>query len=87
MAECYFRLGRDRASGIDGVTWKAYGEHLDENLSDLISRLKRKRYKPQPSKRVYIPKDKDPSFLLLIKRFLKAGYMEGGVFKVNYFFS
>ena len=59
LAECYNRLGRDRASGIDGVTWKAYGEHLEENLSDLVSRLRRKRYKPQPSKRVYIPKDKD----------------------------
>jgi RNA-directed DNA polymerase len=59
LAECYTRLGRDRASGIDGVTWEAYGEHLAENLSDLVTRLKRKRYKPQPSKRVYIPKDKD----------------------------
>ncbi len=59
LAECYNRLGRDRASGIDGVTWKAYGEHLEENLGDLVSRLKGKRYKPQPSKRVYIPKDKD----------------------------
>ena len=44
LAACYDRLGRDRASGIDGVTWKAYGEHLDENLCDLVSRLKRKRY-------------------------------------------
>ena len=59
LAACYNRLGRDRASGIDGVTWKAYGEHLGENLSDLVSRLRSKRYKPQPSKRVYIPKDKD----------------------------
>ena len=59
LAECYSRLGRDRASGIDGVTWKAYGEHLEANLSDLVLRLKRKRYKPKPSKRVYIPKDKD----------------------------
>ena len=59
LAACYDRLGRDRASGIDGVTWKAYGERLAENLRDLVSRLKRKRYKPQPSKRVYIAKDKE----------------------------
>jgi len=32
LAACYHRLGRDRASGVDGVTWKEYGEHLDENL-------------------------------------------------------
>ena len=57
LKECYFDLGRDRASGIDGVSWKEYGERLDENISDLVARLKAKRYKPKPSRRVYIPKD------------------------------
>ena len=57
LTECYFQLGRDRASGIDGVSWKEYGERLDENISDLVARLKAKRYYPQPSRRVYIPKD------------------------------
>jgi RNA-directed DNA polymerase len=57
LARSYYRLGRDRASGIDGVTWKEYGEHLEENLQNLVARLKAKRYWPQPSKRVYIPKD------------------------------
>ena len=57
LAGCYHRLGRDRASGVDGVTWREYGEHLAENLRDLVVRMKAKRYKPQPVKRVYIPKD------------------------------
>lgn len=57
LKECYFSLGRDRASGIDGVTWKEYGERLDENVSDLVIRLKTKRYWPQPSRRTYVPKD------------------------------
>ena len=57
LAACYHRLGRDRASGVDGVTWKEYGEHLEENLRDLVARMKAKRYKPLPAKRVYIPKD------------------------------
>jgi group II intron reverse transcriptase/maturase len=57
LEHCYHRLGRDRASGIDGVTWQEYGEHLEENLRDLVTRLKAKRYKPQPARRVYIPKD------------------------------
>jgi len=57
LKECYFDLGRDRASGIDGVSWKEYGERLDENIKDLVSRLKAKRYEPQPSRRVYIDKD------------------------------
>ena len=53
----YFELGRDRASGMDGVSWKEYGEHLDANLNNLVARMKAKRYKPQPARRVYIPKD------------------------------
>ena len=57
LKECYYSLGRDRASGIDGVSWKEYGEHLDENLKDLVVRMKAKRYKPQPVKRIYIPKN------------------------------
>jgi RNA-directed DNA polymerase len=57
LAACYHRLGRDRASGMDGVTWREYGEHLEENLRDLVTRMKAKRYNPLPAKRVYIPKD------------------------------
>jgi hypothetical protein len=57
LKECYYRLGRDRASGIDGVTWKENGEHLDENLKALVVRLRTKRYRPQPSRRTYVPKD------------------------------
>jgi len=57
LKECYYKLGRYRASGIDGVSWKEYGEQLDENLNKLVARMKAKRYKPQPVKRVYIPKN------------------------------
>jgi len=57
LRECYYSLGRDRASGIDGVSWNEYGKQLDENLENLVSRMKAKWYKPQPVKRVYIPKN------------------------------
>jgi RNA-directed DNA polymerase len=57
LKDCYYSLGRDRASGIDGVSWTEYGKHLDENLNNLVTRMKAKRYKPQPAKRVYIPKN------------------------------
>jgi len=57
LKECYFSLGRERASGIDGVSWKEYGEQLDENLNSLVTRMKAKRYKPLPARRVYIPKN------------------------------
>lgn len=57
LKACYMKLGRDRACGIDNVTWREYGQKLDANLKDLVTRLKAKRYKPLPAKRVYIPKD------------------------------
>jgi len=57
LKACYYSLGRDRASGMDGVSWKEYGERLDENLNNLVTHLKAKRYKPLPARRVYIPKD------------------------------
>lgn len=57
LKECYGSLGRERACGIDGVSWKAYGEQLDDNLNNLVVRMKAKRYKPLPARRVYIPKN------------------------------
>ena len=57
LRECYLELGRDRASGIDGVSWQVYGENLEENLANLVKRMKAKQYRPRPVKRVYIPKN------------------------------
>lgn len=56
LREAYFRLRRDAAPGVDGQTWKAYGEALEENLLDLSERLKRGAYRAKPVRRVYIPK-------------------------------
>lgn len=56
LAECFEELERDKAPGVDGVTVKEYGANLDENLKDLMARLKSWRYRPQPVRRVYIPK-------------------------------
>jgi retron-type reverse transcriptase len=47
---------QNKAVGIDGVTKAEYGEKLDENTADLIARMKRFSYKPQPVRRTYIPK-------------------------------
>lgn len=58
LRDCYKSLNRNKAVGIDNVTWEDYGRKLDENLELLVSRLKRKKYKPLPSRRVYIPKSK-----------------------------
>jgi group II intron reverse transcriptase/maturase len=53
---CFWELKRDKASGIDGVTVQEYEVNLEENLKDLVERLKAKRYRPQPVRRVYIAK-------------------------------
>jgi len=45
-----------KATGADGVTKEDYGEHLDENLTDLMGRMKKFSYKPQAVRRTYIPK-------------------------------
>ena len=49
-------LSADKAVGVDGVTKEEYGEKLQENIKNLLERMKRQAYKPQPVKRVYIPK-------------------------------
>lgn len=56
LAGCYGELKKDKACGIDGVTVEAYGAKLEENLRDLVERMKTKKYRPQPVRRVYIPK-------------------------------
>jgi len=46
----------DGAPGIDGVSTKAFGEHLEEELQQLATELASWQYKPQPVRRVEIDK-------------------------------
>jgi hypothetical protein len=41
----FFRLRKDAASGVDGVTFQQYEGNLETNLADLEGRLKRKAYR------------------------------------------
>src|SRR5881296_920298 len=52
----YFSLKKEAAPGVDGETWRHYGETLEDNLQDLSHRLKRGAYRAKPVRRVYIPK-------------------------------
>ena len=56
LRAAYFALKREAAAGIDGETWRHYGENLDGNLQDLSSRLQRGAYRAKPVRRAYIPK-------------------------------
>jgi RNA-directed DNA polymerase len=56
LRAAYFSLKKDAAAGVDGETWRHYGEHLEDNLRDLSERLKRGAYRARPVRRAYIPK-------------------------------
>ena len=56
LRAAYLGLKREAAPGVDGETWRHYGEALEENLRDLSDRLKRGAYRAKPVRRVFIPK-------------------------------
>ena len=56
LLECFKRMRKDAAAGIDQMTKEMYAENLDANVAGLIDRLHRMAYKPQPVRRKYIPK-------------------------------
>lgn len=57
LIDCHRDMDGDKAVGIDGVTKEMYEDNLEANVKELVERLKRKSYKPQPARRVEIPKD------------------------------
>jgi group II intron reverse transcriptase/maturase len=56
LRACYGELPAARAAGVDGVGKEEYGNNLESNLQELSAELGRLGYRPQPMKRVYIPK-------------------------------
>ena len=56
LRQCHKEMDGKKAVGVDEMTKAEYEENLEANLEDLVNRLKRKGYRPQPSLRVYIPK-------------------------------
>src|SRR5438093_13597074 len=56
LRTAYLSLKKEAAPGVDGETWRHYGETLEENLQDLSHRLKRGAYRAKPVRRVYIDK-------------------------------
>jgi RNA-directed DNA polymerase len=56
LVEAFSELKQDAAPGIDGLTWRDYGQNLERNLEDLYARVHRGAYRALPSRRTYIPK-------------------------------
>jgi RNA-directed DNA polymerase len=57
LLACFREFKVNKAPAIDRVTVRQYEKSLYENIFDLTSRLKLKKYQPQPGRRAYIPKD------------------------------
>ena len=56
LKEAHRKQKTGKAVGIDGETKESYEENLEENVKDLIRRMKAFKYIPQPVRRTYIPK-------------------------------
>lgn len=56
LMQCHQEQDKNKAKGIDGISKEDYEQNLDENLDNLVLRLKNKSYKPSPTLRKYIPK-------------------------------
>jgi RNA-directed DNA polymerase len=56
LRDGFLALKREAAPGVDGLTWRQYEENLEDRLVALHQRVHTGAYRPQPSKRAYIPK-------------------------------
>jgi len=56
LRAAYWALRPKAAPGVDGVTWRDYGQDLEDNLRDLHAQVHRGSYRARPSRRAYIPK-------------------------------
>ena len=60
LRSCFERLDGNKAIGADKISKEMYGENLEQNLGDLIARMKRMAYKPGPVRQVLIAKEGKP---------------------------
>ncbi|TIU29667.1 MAG: group II intron reverse transcriptase/maturase, partial [Mesorhizobium sp.] len=56
LRTAFYALKRKVAPGVDGMTWQDYEADLEPRLRDLHRRVQRGAYRPQPSRRTFIPK-------------------------------
>ena len=56
LKECWRDIRKAAASGVNRLSAQAYERHLDENIPNLVERLKRKQSRAKLVRRQYIPK-------------------------------
>jgi RNA-directed DNA polymerase len=86
LRECFYMLKTGKAAGVDAVSIEEYEKNLEKNLDELVERMKRQAYKPQPVRRVYIskangkkrplgiPATEDKIVQMVIRRILESIY-------------
>jgi len=86
LRDCWREIRKDAAYGVDRVSAREYEQNLEENIRDLVKRLKRKRYRAKLVRRAYIPKGQgkvrplgipateDKLLQVAVKRILEAIY-------------
>ncbi|MGI0085484.1 MAG: reverse transcriptase domain-containing protein, partial [Nitrososphaerales archaeon] len=57
FTEAFRSLRKDASAGIDGVTCEEYRKGLDSKIQKLHESVRTMKYRAQPLKRVYIPKE------------------------------
>jgi len=57
LLDCFNALDGKKAVGVDGIKKEVYAADLTANLTDLIMRIRRGTYRPQPARLVEIPKE------------------------------
>jgi len=57
MYAAFLNLRKDASAGVDGVTYEEYEKDAARNIRELHRRLKDGKYRAQPLRRVYIPKE------------------------------
>ena len=57
LRNAHNKMEAKKARGIDKVSKEDYAVNLGANLESLVDRMKKGSYNPEPSRRVYIPKE------------------------------
>ena len=50
------KQAKGKATGVDNITKEEYSNNIEIRIENLLTRMKKMSYKPQPVKRTYIPK-------------------------------
>jgi RNA-directed DNA polymerase len=59
LYQCFKELERGKAAGVDTRTKESYTEvEIRQAITDIVQKLKTRKYRPQPVRRVFIPKSK-----------------------------